>query len=141
MWYNVFMTTPPNNKQHILIVDDNRDFLEIFSMKLGQAGFEITTATSGKEGIEKAKASKPDLLLLDVEMPEMSGVEALAKLKADPNTATLRVVFLTNYGEATKDTTWIDEKFAREAGAMDYIKKSEDLGKVVDEVKRILKAQ
>src|SRR3989344_8938626 len=128
-----------NTKQHILIVDDNRDFLEIFSIKLTQAGFEVTTATSGKEGIEKAKASKPDLLLLDVEMPEMSGVEALAKLKADSATSTLRIVFLTNYGEATKDTTWIDEKFAREAGASDYIKKSEDLHKIVDEIKRLLK--
>ena len=100
-------------KQNILIVDDNRDFLEIFSTKLTQAGFEVTTAHSGVEGIEKAQKNKPDLILLDVEMPGMSGIEMLTKLKADPLTNQLKVVFLTNYGEPSKDTTWIDEKFAR----------------------------
>ena len=126
-------------KQSILIVDDNKDFLEIFSTKLTQAGYEVTTASGGKEGIAKAKTSKPDLVLLDVEMPEMSGIETLAQMKADPLTSTLKVSFLTNYGEPTKEASWIDEKFAREAGAMAYIKKSEDLSKVIDEVKRLLK--
>lgn len=124
----------------ILVVDDNKDFLEIFSMKLTHAGFEVTTANSGKEGIQKASEKHPDLILLDVEMPEMNGLETLAKLKENPVTASLRVVFLTNYGEADKETTWIDEKFAREAGAMDYIKKSDDLSKIIDEVKRLAKA-
>lgn len=140
VWYNGDMSKPqtPAIKPTVLIVDDNKDFLEIFSMKLTQAGFDVSTAQSGKEGIEKAKKSRPDLVLLDVEMPEMSGVETLVKLKEDPATATLKIVFLTNYGEPSKETTWIDEKFAREAGAMDYIKKSEDLSKIVDEVKTLL---
>lgn len=123
----------------ILIIDDSKDFLEIFSMKLTQAGYEVATAPSGAAGIEQAKKLTPDLILLDVEMPGMNGVETLAKLKGDSSTAAIKTVFLTNYGEPTKDATWIDEKFAREAGAMDYIKKSEDLGKIVDEVKRVLK--
>ncbi len=71
-------------------------------------------------------------------MPMMNGVETLTKLKADPTTSSLRVVFLTNYGEPEKETTWIDEKFAREAGAIDYIKKSEDLKSVVEEVSKLL---
>lgn len=124
----------------ILIIDDNKDFLEIFSMKLTQAGFEVTTTNSGAEGIEAARKVHPDLILLDVEMPTMNGVETLAKLKADSATSAFKVVFLTNYGEPQKDTTWIDEKFAREAGAADYIKKSEDLNKIVEEVEKILKA-
>lgn len=122
----------------ILIIDDNKDFLEIFSMKLTQAGYQVHTAASGADGIEQAKKLNPDLVLLDVEMPGMNGVETLVKLRGDPITANLKVVFLTNYGEPSKDTTWIDEKFAREAGAMDYIKKSEDLNKIVDEVKRLI---
>ena len=123
----------------ILIIDDNKDFLEIFSMKLTQAGFTVATAQSGEAGIEEAKRIHPDLILLDVEMPVMNGVETLQKMKADSATSGFKVVFLTNYGEPQKDTTWIDEKFAREAGAMDYIKKSEDLSKIVDEVTRLLK--
>lgn len=125
----------------ILIIDDNKDFLEIFSLKLGAAGFEVSTAQSGKEGIEKAKQLKPDLVLLDVEMPEMNGIETLTKLKADSATAGLKVAFLTNYGEASKDSAWLDEKLARDAGAVDYIKKSDDLKAVVEEVQRLLKAQ
>src|SRR3989344_6066610 len=126
-------------KQTILIIDDNKDFLEIFSMKLGSAGFEGTTATGGEEGFALAKKLRPDLILLDVEMPVMNGVETLMKLKADGDTAPLKVIFLTNYGEPQKETTWIDEKFAREAGAIDYIKKSEDLNSIVEEVKKLLK--
>lgn len=124
----------------ILIIDDNKDFLEIFSTKLGAEGYEVVTANSGKEGIEKAKQVKPDLILLDVEMPELNGVETLAKLKENPATASLKVAFLTNYGEPKKEMSWTDEKFAREAGAIDYIKKSEDLKNVVEEVKKILKS-
>ncbi len=124
----------------ILIIDDNKDFLEIFSMKLTQAGFQVATAQSGETGIAEAKKIHPDLILLDVDMPVMNGLETLAKLKADSATSAFKVVFLTNYGEPKKDTTWIDEKFAREAGAADYIKKSEDLGTIVDEVKRLVKA-
>ena len=126
-------------KQTILIIDDNKDFLEIFSMKLESAGFRVATANGGAMGIEQAQKLRPDLILLDVEMPVMNGIDVLAKLKADPNTATLKVVFLTNYGEPQKEASWVDEKFAREAGAMDYIKKSEDLSEVVTEVKRLLK--
>ena len=125
-------------KKDILIIDDNKDFLEIFSIKLGAAGFEVATAVGGAAGIESAKHKKFDLVLLDVEMPDMNGIETLAKLKEDSATADLKVCFLTNYGEAGKEASWTDEKFAREAGAMDYIKKSENLSQVVEEVKKIL---
>ena len=128
-----------NVKQNILIIDDNKDFLEIFSMKLKSAGFEVETALGGKLGIALAKEKRPDLILLDVEMPEMNGVETLTALKQDPDVKNTKVIFLTNYGEPHKETSWIDEKFAREAGAIDYIKKSEDLDKIVDEVRRSIK--
>lgn len=134
------MSANKPNRKTILIIDDNKDFLEIFSMKLKQAGFDVSIAHSGMEGFDLAKKNKPDLILLDVEMPEMNGVETLAKLKEEPGTAAIKVIFLTNYGEPQKETTWIDEKFAREAGAMDYIKKSEDLPKIVEDVERALQA-
>lgn len=124
----------------ILIIDDNKDFLEIFSTKLKSAGFEVDTAQGGAEGLEKTTKGKFDLVLLDVEMPGMNGVETLGKLKENPATNGLKVAFLTNYGEPQKEVSWTDEKFAREAGAMDYIKKSQDLNAIVNEVKKILKA-
>ncbi len=125
-------------KSTILIIDDNKDFLEIFSLKLMNAGFEVFTASSGADGVSQVRRIRPDLVLLDVEMPDMNGVEVLFQLKNDPATKDTHVVFLTNYGEPQKDTTWIDEKFAREAGAVDYIKKSEDLDAVSDQVKETL---
>lgn len=140
--YNDYMTEASNEtnlKQRILIIDDNKDFLEIFSLKLTSAGFDVTTVLGGQAGIAKAKELKPDLILLDVEMPDMNGVETLQKMKEDPEISNIKVVFLTNYGEPSKEATWIDEKFARQAGAVDYIKKSEDLSNVVDEVKQVLK--
>jgi len=108
-------------------------------MKLTQAGFQVTTAHGGAEGIEQVKRAKPDLMMLDVEMPGMNGLETIAKLKGDPATAGVKVVFLTNYGEAQQESSWIDEKLAREAGAIDYIKKSDDLNSIVEEVKKVLK--
>jgi len=126
------------NKHKIVIIDDDKDFLEIFSTKLQAADFDVTTAVGGKEGVSKIKEIKPDLILLDVEMPEMNGMEVLSKLKSDPSTKEIRVSFLTNYGEPQKEKTWIDEKFARETGAIDYIKKSEDLDKIVKEVEGLL---
>ena len=125
----------------ILIIDDSKDFLEIFSTKLKSVGYDVTVADGGAKGIELAKEIKPDRLLLDAQMPEMSGIETLAKLKSDSDCTELKIVFLTNYGEPQKEASWIDEKFAREAGAMDYIKKSEDLDTVVKEVNRILSTQ
>ncbi|MFH1769333.1 MAG: response regulator [Parcubacteria group bacterium] len=129
-----------SNNNSILVIDDNKDFLEIFSTKLESAGFDVITALGAKEGIESAKEKKPDLILLDVEMPEMTGVEVLAKLKENKETKNIRVSFLTNYGEPKKEKTWIDEKFARETGAVDYIKKSEDLDKIVKEVKTLVES-
>ncbi len=126
-----------NNKK-IVIIDDDSNFLEIFSTKLKSIGFNIDTAIGGKAGIKKVKAVNPDLILLDVEMPDMNGVEVLSELKHNDETKNIKVSFLTNYGEPQKETTWIDEKFAREAGAIDYIKKSEDLDKIAKEVKKLL---
>ena len=122
----------------ILIIDDDPDFLEIFSTKIKASGFETKTCDNGKSGIAAAKSFKPNLILLDVEMPEMNGVETLSKIKKDENLKNVKVAFLTNYGEPQKEATWLDEKFAREAGAVDYIKKSDDLKSVVEQVKNIL---
>ncbi|MBI2035320.1 MAG: response regulator [Candidatus Liptonbacteria bacterium] len=136
----IFSVLPgmPDGKNKILIVDDDADFLEIISIKLKKAGFDTISAQNGAMGVEAAKKEKPDLILMDVQMPVMNGVEAFFKLRNDPATSKIRLVFLTNYGEADKDAKWLDDKFAREIGAQDYIKKTEDLATIVSEIKKIL---
>ena len=124
----------------ILLVDDEKDFREILSAKLKAVGFNIAEAGNGEEGVRKAKEIKPDLMLLDLNMPVMNGAETLLRIKADPELENLKVVFLTNYGEPQKDLDLINEKFAREVGAFDYIKKTDELDKIVEEIKNIFNA-
>jgi CheY-like chemotaxis protein len=124
-------------KKLILIIDDDKDLREIITLKLQQAGFNVEQASDGEGGIEKAKQIKPNLVLLDVRMPGMSGIQTLAKLKADPELADQKVIFLTNLGEADEENSWIDDKFAKDAGALGHIKKTDDLSKIVERVKEV----
>lgn len=129
---------PENNNPKILIVEDDPDFSEILRTKFKEEGFNVTTAENGELGVRAAKEIKPSIILMDIQMPVMNGVEAFYKLKEDPATKNIKVVFLTNYGEPSKDATWLDDKFAREIGAEDYIKKTDDLVIVVKNVRNLL---
>ena len=124
----------------ILLVDDEKDFLDIFSTKLSSSGFEIIRASSGAEALERLKEFKPDLILLDVNMPEINGTEVLSQIKSNPENANLKIVFLTSLGEPlpAKELLKNDQKFAQESGAIDYIQKSDDLDNIVKKVKEIL---
>ncbi len=119
----------------ILIVDDEPDFLEIFSLKLEAAGYTILTAGSGAEAIEKAKQYKPKLILMDVQMPEMSGIETMLKLKTMPETSDVRVVFLTSLGEPKLELQGADRLYAREIGALGYLRKTDDLSSLLEHVR------
>lgn len=123
-------------KPLILMIDDTADFREIFSLKLDAAGFRVITASGGEEGIKLLKANKPDLVLLDMEMPGMNGVEVLTKIKSEPALAETKVIFLTSYGEPSEKQAWLDNKFAEEIGAMDYIRKTEDFDKIINHIKQ-----
>jgi CheY-like chemotaxis protein len=128
------------DKPLILLVDDDPDFLEIFSIKLQASGFITEVAQGGKAALEKAKAVKPDLMVLDLQMPDLTGAEVLDTMKADPELKNTKVIFLTNYGDPVESDVWIDEKFAREVGAINYIRKSGDLDKIVAEIRETVKA-
>lgn len=123
-----------DEKPRILIVDDEKDFREIMATKLNAAGFEVTQAASGQEALAKVKEVKPHLVLMDVKMPGMSGIETLSRMRADPESADFRVLFLTSYGEPTDAAAFVDEKFAKEFGAIGHIKKSDDLDKIVQKI-------
>lgn len=127
-------------KKTILLIDDDRDFLEIFSAKLQGDGADVTTAQGGEAGIAKIKELKPDLVLLDVEMPGINGVEVLAMIKENAELKNTKVAFLTSHGETNKREEWSDEKVAREVGAIDYIRKTDELNAIAGQVKDLLNA-
>ena len=128
------MHTPPL----VLLVDDEADFREIFSTKLRAAGFQVEVARDGVEGVAQAKALEPDLILMDLKMPNMDGVEALIKIHDDPAMRDTKVLFLTAYGEQRPELQEIDRRYAKEVGAVGYLKKSEDLDTAIEYVKHFL---
>jgi two-component system alkaline phosphatase synthesis response regulator PhoP len=101
----------------ILVVDDDPDIVEILSYNLSLAGYQVKSASNGKECVKKAKLFLPEIILLDVMMPEMGGVEACSLLKEIPSLVNTRVIFLSARNE---DYTQLS---AFDAGADDYISK------------------
>ncbi|OIP24523.1 hypothetical protein AUK11_03155 [bacterium CG2_30_37_16] len=86
-------------KPYILIIEDDPYILKMYELKLGMEGYEVKTAVNGKIGVEKVGEKKPDLILLDILMPEMDGFEVLEHLKGDPDTKNLPVLVLSNLGQ------------------------------------------
>lgn len=117
----------------ILIVDDNSANLGVLSDALSQAGFEVRVAKSGKMALERVKYALPDLILLDVMMPEMDGFETCRRLQANPETTQIPVIFMT----ALSDTANKVEGF--QVGAVDYITKPFQQEEVLARVKLHLK--
>lgn len=101
----------------ILLVDDEPDILEILSYNLSSEGYEIITAKNGVEGVSKAKKKQPDLIILDVMMPEMDGIEACEIMRKTPGLENTVITFLTARGEDYSQVAGFD------AGADDYITK------------------
>ena len=101
----------------ILVVDDDPDIVEILRYNLSLAGYEVKSASNGKECLKKAKLFIPELILLDVMMPEMDGIEACSLLKEIPSLINTRIIFLSARNE---DYTQLS---AFDAGADDYISK------------------
>ena len=101
----------------ILIVDDTPDILLVVAKRLESWGYEALTAGSGEEGLRLAQERVPDLVLLDIMMPKMKGREVCARLKADPKTKHIPVIFLTALGLADHVKAGMD------LGAEDYIVK------------------
>jgi CheY-like chemotaxis protein len=89
--------------KRVLVIDDDENIRELMKEYLGMLEIEALTADGGKEGLEKARAEKPDAVLLDVMMPDMSGSDVAETLKQDPETRDIPVIFLT--GLASKNDT------------------------------------
>ena len=92
------------NQKKILLIDDELDILEILSYNLEKEGYDIYTATNGNEGIDKAKEIVPDLILLDVMMPEKDGIETCQELRKIKELQKTLIVFLLQ--EAKNSLSW-----------------------------------
>nr|WP_321232438.1 response regulator transcription factor [uncultured Psychroserpens sp.] len=117
----------------ILLVDDEPDILEIVGYNLSLQGYHIITAENGVEAVKKAKKEKPQLIILDVMMPEMDGIEACEQIRKLPDLSETIITFLTARGEDYSQMAGFD------AGADDYITKPIKPKVLVSKVKALLR--
>jgi CheY-like chemotaxis protein/MinD-like ATPase involved in chromosome partitioning or flagellar assembly len=119
--------------EYILIVDDDIDTLKLVGLMLERKGYEIIAANNGKKALKLAKSNLPDLILLDIMMPEMDGYEVARKLRADPETENIPIIMFTAKSQAE------DKIEGLEAGADAYITKPTQPRELFAQVKAILK--
>ncbi len=117
----------------ILVAEDERDIRELIAFTLRFAGFDVELVANGAEAVEKAQQIIPDLILMDVRMPRMTGYQACEALKENPLTQTIPVIFLSAKGQESE----IQEGL--EVGAMEYILKPFAPDELTSQVNRILK--
>jgi two-component system alkaline phosphatase synthesis response regulator PhoP len=120
-------------KRTILLVDDDPDIREFVSFNLDKEGFKVETAKNGAEGVELCKKHKPDLVLLDVMMPGMDGIEACELIRATPEIANTLIAFLSARGEDYSQVAGF------ESGADDYITKPIRPKVLVSRIKALLR--
>lgn len=101
----------------VLVADDEQDILNLVRFRLERDGYQVICASDGAEAVALARAERPALCVLDVMMPKLTGIEVLQQLRADPDTAAIRVILLTARGQDGD----VDQGF--EAGADDYVTK------------------
>ena len=106
--------------QTILLIDDEADLRNLVTKRLSHFGYQVLTAESGEEGLQLAEAHHPDLVLLDIMMPKMKGRDVYIRLKANPATRKIPVIFLTGLGLTEHVKAGLD------LGAEDYIIKPFD---------------
>ena len=125
-------------KPLFLIVDDEKDFLEIMTAKFQSAGFDVAVAHNGTEAVKAAKELLPDLVLMDIHMPNETGTDVALTIKQDPATRNLKIAFLTSLKDPWPAMTGEREKISRELGMDDFLEKGEDLEVLVQKAKEIL---
>ena len=121
----------------ILIVDDDSDFVEAVTMILKPKKFEVVAAYNGKEGIEKVKTERPDLVVLDVMMPEKDGYTVCRELKSDPKWSHIPILLLTAVASHVP-TTRFTQQMGMETEADDYIDKPVEPEVLVKRIETLL---
>jgi two-component system alkaline phosphatase synthesis response regulator PhoP len=121
------------SKQTILVVDDERDLLDLIEYNLKKEGFKVLKAENGEEGISKAKEHRPDLILLDIMMPKMDGLEAVEIMRKDDDLKKTPIILLTARSDEKTEIDGLNK------GGDDYITKPISTTKLVSRIKAVLR--
>jgi len=119
----------------ILLIEDNEMNRDMLSRRLVMRGFDVVVAIDGSSGAAAAAGEQPDLILMDVSLPDMDGFEVTRQLRAQPGTATIPVIALTAHSMDT------DRLHAMEAGCQDYDTKPVDLARLLAKINALLAAK
>ena len=123
-------------KIRILIIEDDKFLIKLYNDKLTRAGFDVSMAISGEEGLAKVVNEKPDIVLLDIILPQKNGFDILSEIILNPDTKNIPVIILTNLGQES------DIKTGLELGAADYLVKTDfSINKLPEKVKTVLAAR
>ena len=116
----------------IMVVEDNEPSRDALSRRLERRGYRILTAVDGQQAVSTAQAERPDLILMDLSLPDIDGCEATRRIRADTATASIPVIALTAHAMAT------DRLRAIEAGCQDYDTKPVDLARLLAKIDALL---
>ena len=118
-----------SDEKKILIVDDDKDIVKIVTTMLEGRGWDVTAAYNGREALDMVNASRPDIILLDIMMPEMNGIEVLKRIKKMDSG--VRIVMITAFGDVE---SYLD---SMELGAYEYINKPFETDELLDMIEKI----
>ncbi len=121
------------SKQTILVVDDEQDLLDLIEYNLRKEGFNVIKAENGEDGIQIAKEMKPDLVLLDIMMPRMDGIEVCDKMREDAELKQIPIIFLTARSDEKTEVEGLNK------GADDFITKPISTTKLISKIKAVLR--
>jgi len=124
-------------EKKILLVEDDVDFADAAKLILESRSYDVSVAYGGLEGLRKAQTEQPNLIILDVMMPEMDGYEVCAKLKSDPKYKHIPILLLTAVGEAISKTKYTKE-MGMKTEADDYIPKPVEPMELVERIESLL---
>jgi two-component system alkaline phosphatase synthesis response regulator PhoP len=119
--------------EKIVVIEDEADILEVIAYNLKREGYDVVTSTSGEDGLEKIERTKPNLVVLDLMLPEIDGIELCRKLKSDPVTQSIPVIMVTAKGEES------DVVLGLGVGADDYVTKPFSPRELTARVKAVLR--
>ena len=128
----LFKSKKKTSRARVLVVDDESDIVSTIQYRLKFCEFDVITASNGKEGLEKAANEKPDIILLDINMPVMDGHEMLERLRSRPDLKDTPVIMLTAYSDGK------DIAKAADLGIADYVTKPFDFTELMEKISNAL---
>lgn len=121
------------NHKHILVVEDERDLVDLLVYNLQKSGYRTSTAANGRQALDLAVSSKPDLILLDLMLPELSGTEVAGRIRTNPATTSVPIIMLTAKGSE------VDQIVGLSVGADDYLPKPFSMKVLLARIEAVLR--